>query len=221
MSEEFAAPCQSYGRDITTDARVEGENMKENRKFCVDGSDIFVSRHHDQRSTWGSPTATKHALLTHGLTSCSHTWHRVASSLAAQGYLVTAPDLVGHVSRVSTNYRLSSIAQDLCPYLEEWNYSLIIGHSLGALAALALFAHFPPSHPTAIMLVDPPLQVATESIPFFDNLFSDSCANPKQAETYSVENPQWEREDGIFRELGTRLCSVDAVHGIFETLQFI
>lgn len=34
---------------------------------------------------WGSLTARKHALLIHGLTSSSHTWHTVASSLAAQG----------------------------------------------------------------------------------------------------------------------------------------
>ncbi|KAG6378837.1 hypothetical protein JVT61DRAFT_13117 [Boletus reticuloceps] len=36
-------------------------------------------------TVWGSPTARKHALLIHGLTSSSHTWHRVASSLASQG----------------------------------------------------------------------------------------------------------------------------------------
>ena len=132
------------------------------------------------------------------------------------GYMVTAPNLIGHGSRASTDYRISFMAQDLRPYLEARNYSLIIAHSLGGLAALALLAHLPPSHPTAIIIVDPPLQVPSESLSFHDNLFSDSCANPKQAEAYSAENPLWTREDGIFRELGTRLCSVDAVHSIFK-----
>ena len=132
------------------------------------------------------------------------------------GYLVTAPNLVGHGSRVSTDYRLSSIAKDLRPYLAARNYSLIVGHSLGALATLGLFSHLPPSHPTAIILVDPPMEVAPEKILIQDHLFSDSCVNFKQAEAYSAENPLWGREDAIFRELGTRLCAVDAVHGIFE-----
>ena len=87
---------------------------------------------------------------------------------------------------------------------------------MGALATLGLFLHIPPSHPTAIILVDPPMEVAPEKILIQDHLFSDSCVNFKQAEAYSAENPLWEREDAIFRELGTRLCSVDAVHGIFE-----
>ena len=132
------------------------------------------------------------------------------------GYLVTAPNLVGHGSRMSTDYRLSSIANDLRPYLAARNYSLIIGHSVGALATLGLFSHLPPSHPTAIILIDPPMQATPEKIQFQDHLFSDSCVNIKQAEAYSVENPLWQREDAIFRELGTRLCAVDALHGIFE-----
>ncbi|KAF8120359.1 Alpha/Beta hydrolase protein [Boletus edulis] len=167
-------------------------------------------------TTWGSPTATKHVLLIHGLTSSSHTWHGVASAFAAQGYFVTAPNLIGHGSRVAIDYSLTSIAEDLRPYLEARNYSLIIGHSLGALTALALTAHLPPEHPTAIILVDPPLEIAAEKIPFFDNIFSESCANLKQADSYSTENPLWKHEDCIARELGTRLCFVDTVHGVFE-----
>ena len=186
-------------------------------------------------TTWGSPAATKYALLIHGLTSSSHTWHRVASSLAAQGtihsrysspkystlsgYFVTAANLVGHGFRVSTEYRVSSIAEDLCPYLKARNYSLIIGHSLGALTALALFACLPPSYPTAIILVDPPMQPSSEKTSFYNNIFSDSCANPRHAEAYGVENPLWKREDTISRELGPRLCSVDAVQAIFEVMR--
>ena len=160
-------------------------------------------------TTWGSPTATKHALLIHGLSSSSHTWHRVASSLAAQGrsrslytsdhnasrcstlsgYLVTAPNLIGHASRVSTDYHINSIANDLRPYLEARNYSLIIGHSLGAATALSLFSHLPPSHPTAIVLVDPPMKQTSEKLDYLDAMISDSCINIKSAEAYGAENP--------------------------------
>ncbi|KAF8124817.1 Alpha/Beta hydrolase protein [Boletus edulis] len=167
-------------------------------------------------TTWGSPTATKHALLIHGLTSSSHTWHRVASLLAAQGYLITAPNLVGHGSRVSTDYRFSSIARDLRPYLEARTYSLIIGHSLGASTVLSLFPHLPTSHPTAIVLVDPPLKQSSEKLDFLDDMFTNSCINIKPAAAYAAEHPLWTCEDNFYMELGTRLCSVDAVHGMLR-----
>lgn len=105
---------------------------------------------------------------------------------------------------------------DLRPFIEKRDYSLIIGHSLGALTALALSAHLPSSHPTAIILVDPPLQATPKLVSLYDNMFSEACANPKSAEAHSAENPVWKREDVIFRELGLRLCSVDMVHGVLE-----
>jgi hypothetical protein len=36
-------------------------------------------------SQWGSPNARRRALLVHGMNSSSHTFHRVASALAAKG----------------------------------------------------------------------------------------------------------------------------------------
>ena len=182
-------------------------------------------------TTWGSPTATKHALLIHGLTSSSHTWHRVASSLAAQGkthrctgsrclrlsgYFVTAPDLVGHGSRVSPDYHLSTIVQDLRPYLEARNYSLVIGHSLGACLALSLFSHLPASHPTAILLIDPAMKLSPELLDLVAEKSAHNCTDIKPAEAHMAENPLWTREDGISTELGTRLCSVDAIHRIMK-----
>ncbi|KAF9247197.1 Alpha/Beta hydrolase protein [Melanogaster broomeanus] len=165
-------------------------------------------------TVWGSPTATKHALLIHGLTSSSHIWHRVASSLAAQGYLVTAPNLVGHGSRRSTDYHMSSLTEDLHPYFSQMNYDLIIGHSLGGVVIMSLFPYLSQSHPTAIVLVDPPLRLEAEELEMFDHIFSDSCTNIKSAEVYLAENSLWTRDDCVFRELGNRLCAVEAIHDI-------
>ena len=134
----------------------------------------------------------------------------------SSGYFVTAPNLVGHGSRVSTDYHFSSIAKDLRPYLEARNYSLVIGHSVGATTALSLFQHLPSSHPTAILLVDPPMQPTSTKFELLDNKLTDLCINVRSAEAYRTENPLWTREDGIYRELGTRICSVEAIHGIFS-----
>lgn len=134
---------------------------------------------------------------------------------------MTAPNLVGHGFRVSTDYHLSSITEDLRPYLEARNYSLIMGHSLGALTALALSALLPQSYPTAIILVDPPLQLTPDATSVYESVFTESCTNPRHADAYCAENPLWKREDAISREFGARLCSIDAIHGIFEVRMVI
>ena len=95
------------------------------------------------------------------------------------GYYVTAPNLIGHGSRVSTDYSLSSIADDPRPYIEERNYSLIIGHSLGWLTVLVLSAQLSPSHQTTVILLEPPLQATEEIISLSNNVFSDACINPR------------------------------------------
>ena len=130
------------------------------------------------------------------------------------GYLVTAPNLIGHASRVSTDYHISSIVNDLRPYVEARNYSLIIGHSLGAVTALSLFPHLPPSHPTAIVLVDPPMQLTEETLDLLEGMIADSCTNVKPAAAYGAASPLWTREDKIYRELEMHLCSVEAVRRI-------
>ena len=132
------------------------------------------------------------------------------------GYFVTAPNLIGHGSRVSPDYHFSSIAQDLRPYLEARHYALIIGHSLGAVTALNLFPHLPLSHPTAIILVDPPMQMVPEMLDGLDHKITEFLANIQPAETYTAENPLWTHEDKVCRELGAHLCSVDGVHGILK-----
>ncbi|KIJ70200.1 hypothetical protein HYDPIDRAFT_23331 [Hydnomerulius pinastri MD-312] len=170
-------------------------------------------------TVWGSPAAIKHALLIHGLTSSSHTWHRVASSLAAQGYLVTAPNLIGHGSRRSTDYRISSMAEDLRPYFSGRNYDLIMGHSLGGVTTMSLFPYLSQSHSTAIVLVDPPLHQGAEKIAVKSAIFSESCVNIQSAEKYLAENPLWAREDGVFRELGTRLSAAEVVRDIYKQNQ--
>ncbi|KAF8450401.1 Alpha/Beta hydrolase protein [Boletus edulis BED1] len=171
-------------------------------------------------TVWGSPTARKHALLIHGLTSSSHTWHRVASSLAGQaGFLVTAPNLIGHGLRRATDYHMDLIVEDLRPYLSARNYDLIIGHSLGGVTVMSLFPHLSQSHPTAIILVDPPLQQGAEKIAVKDAIFSASCINIKDAGAYLAENPLWAVKDTIYRELGTRLADPEAVHGIYKRNQ--
>lgn len=91
-----------------------------------------------------------------------------------------------------------------------------MGHSLGGVTTMSLFPHLPQSHPTAIVLIDPPLQQGAEKIAVKDTIFSASCINIKDAGAYLAENSLWIREDAINRELGTRLAYPEAVHGIYK-----
>jgi len=133
--------------------------------------------------------------------------------------LVTAPNLIGHGSRRSTDYHMSSITEDLHPYFSQRNYDLIMGHSLGGITIMSLFPYLSQSHPTAIVLVDPPLQVGSEVLTALDPVFSDLCINVRSAEVYQAENSLWTQDDSVFRELSTRLCAVDAVHDILKKNQ--
>ena len=80
------------------------------QKQALTSSSLIIMSSVPSGTTWGSPTATKHALLIHGLSSSSHTWHRVASSLAAQGtirslYLITALELARLLCDRSQSHR--------------------------------------------------------------------------------------------------------------------
>ncbi|KAG8218757.1 hypothetical protein J3R82DRAFT_4430 [Butyriboletus roseoflavus] len=90
-----------------------------------------------------------------------------------------------------------------------------MGHSLGGVTTMSLFPYLSQSHPTAIILVDPPLQQRAEKIAVKDAIFSASCIDIKGAGAYLAENTLWTGEDAIYRELGTRLADPEAVHGIY------
>ena len=111
---------------------------------------------------------------------------------------------------------MDSIVEDLRPYLSARIYDLIIGHSLCGITTLSLFPHLSQSHPTAILIVDSPLQQGAEKIAVKDATFSASCINIKGASAYMAKNPLWTSKDAIYRELGTHLADPEAVHGIYK-----
>ncbi|KAG1741662.1 Alpha/Beta hydrolase protein [Suillus lakei] len=160
-------------------------------------------------SQWGSPTASKRALLIHGLNSSSHTFHRVAPTLAAKGYLVVAPNLLGHALRKSgADFLVQTLADDLLPYLQAAEYDIIIGHSMGGLVVLSLLKHLPKTRPTSVILVDSSVELTAEQMADRRvKVYKDVKTNPT-AEDYMTLNPLWTREDAIWRLLGTQIARV-------------
>jgi pimeloyl-ACP methyl ester carboxylesterase len=106
------------------------------------------------------------ALLVHGVTSSSRTWWRVGPALAERGFAVLAVDLRGHGSSPRVEHGLGpaelaadvteTVAAELGPSLDgPPAVDLLVGHSLGAMVALALLAGRP-RFANRLLLEDPP-----------------------------------------------------------------
>ncbi|KAF9235947.1 Alpha/Beta hydrolase protein [Melanogaster broomeanus] len=164
---------------------------------------------------WGSPRASKRALLIHGLISSSHTWESVGLALARAGYHVTAPNLVGHGCRKGSDFRISALADDLrCYFTDSPAYDCVIGHSMGGLAALYLLPYMSRVKPTSVILIDPGVQVLGKMWTKTKALLTSELAEQKNAESYMAENPRWSERDAFLRALAIRMCQDTLSEGI-------
>jgi pimeloyl-ACP methyl ester carboxylesterase len=110
-------------------------------------------------TTWGDRTAARRALLVHGLTSSGATWWRVAESLAADGWLVTAVDLRGNGDApTADSYAFADYAGDLPG--DGWD--AVVGHSLGG--AVAVLASLRPGFARRVVLLDPALALPSDEL---------------------------------------------------------
>ncbi|KAG0705398.1 Alpha/Beta hydrolase protein [Suillus ampliporus] len=168
-------------------------------------------------SQWGSPTASRRALLIHGFTMSSNSWEGVAQLLVAEGYFVIAPNLLGHGWRQGTDYSASAFAEDLRPYFAmDTSYDVVIGHSFGGLVALSLLPFLPKTKETTMILLDPALEIVVEKIAM-DNKskFMMKIMNVRTADEYMAENPAWSRRDSVLRALGLSMCDRTVVEKIY------
>lgn len=168
-------------------------------------------------SHWGSPSASKRALLIHGLTMSSQSWEGLAQLLAAEGFYVVAPNLLGHAWRRGTDYRVATLAEDLRPYFAmDMSYDVIISHSLGGLVTLPLLPFLPKTKETTVILVDPPLERTAEQFEKDKIRFLKEITDARTAEEHMAEHPPWSRGDSMLRALGVYMCDRTVVKGIFE-----
>ncbi|KAG1755981.1 Alpha/Beta hydrolase protein [Suillus lakei] len=168
-------------------------------------------------SYWGSPTASRRALLIHGLTMSSQSWEGLAQLLVAEGFFVVAPNLLGHAWRRGTDYRASTLAEDLRPYFAmDTSYDVIIGHSLGGVVTLSLLPFLPKTKETTVILVDPPLEISAEKREKRKQWFLKEIADGKNADEHMAEHPAWSRGDSMLRALGVFMCERTVVEGIYE-----
>ncbi|EGN91702.1 hypothetical protein SERLA73DRAFT_80206 [Serpula lacrymans var. lacrymans S7.3] len=139
-----------------------------------------------------------------------------SSLLILPGYLVTAPDLLGHgTANRSSDYSLSALADALRPLFASARFDLVIGHSLGGLVALALIPLLPPTHPIPCILVDPPLEQSDRTLDKNVPKYVDEVTNVRSVQRYQADNPRWSREDAVWKVLSAHLCDADTITGVF------
>ncbi len=104
--------------------------------------------------SWG--VGEHRALLLHGSTSSSATWWRIGPALADAGWRVKAPDLPAHGAspRVDRPLTPAVAAEFVLAELSQQPFGLVVGHSFGALVAVALQQHRPVAE--LLVLDEPP-----------------------------------------------------------------
>ena len=95
------------------------------------------------RISWGSPSASRRALLVHGLGSSGALMWRVGDALASAGWHATAVDLRGHGDAPrSLDYTVDAYGADLAATLNEAVSDPDRAHAWGLAARTRVEDHF-------------------------------------------------------------------------------
>ena len=113
------------------------------------------------RIAWGSSSASRRALLVHGLGSSGALMWRLGDALADAGWHATAVDLRGHGDAPrSLDYSVAAYAADLAATRpsDGGSWDAVIGHSLGG-AASTVAAASDSEWTRRLVLIDPAIHV--------------------------------------------------------------
>ncbi|MEK7778081.1 MAG: alpha/beta hydrolase [Chloroflexota bacterium] len=140
---------------------------------------------------WGEGSP-RHVVLLHGLGSQAHAWDQFAQDVR-ESIRVVAPDLRGHgeSGHAADGYTLDRFAADVKALTRHLNLPVfdLVGHSLGALAAIWLAAQYPALVNRLVLVDDGPglnLDIARQGS-------ADRFARPLGFDT-AEEAKEWHRE---------------------------
>jgi len=168
-------------------------------------------------------TATGSVVLLHGVQSSRSTWWRVEQDLSDLGWDVHALDLLGHGSRTyagTADLTLDDLARDVWEQVPQ-PVDLVVGHSLGAVVALAV-ARLKVNRCGRVVIEDPP-GLAGSLDP------RDEAANVERSvraarddpagtiETLLAENRLWSRVDAEKVVESRRVLDLDTVGRFLRT----
>lgn len=164
------------------------------------------------RLTWGDPSASRHALLVHGLGSSGALMWRLGDALAAAGWHATAVDLRGHGDAPRTlDYSVAGYAADLVATrpADGGAWDAVIGHSLGGAAGTVAAAD-DRTWTRRLVLLDPAIHVDERDAGIVRRSQERAFADNRLA-TVQQEHPHWHPEDQELKVDAVRRASAWAV----------
>jgi pimeloyl-ACP methyl ester carboxylesterase len=164
-----------------------------------------------QTHVW-NPLGGRRALLLHGLTSDGACWWRLASELAAAGWMVVAPDLRSHGrSPTAIDHAIGTMAEDVA--LLGTDYGLVVGHSLGGAIAACLLAR--PGFAATALLLDPVVRLDPESREPLRSHLHLQTGRLDPADVRAA-HPDWDERDIQRKVLASALVTPDVVDLVLE-----
>ncbi|WP_454172272.1 alpha/beta fold hydrolase [Microbacterium maritypicum] len=148
------------------------------------------------RISWGSPSASRRALLVHGLGSSGALMWRLGDALADAGWHATAVDLRGHGDAPrSLDYSVAAYGVDLTVTLPEGGgaWDAVIGHSLGG-AASTVAAASAAEWTRRLVLIDPAIHVDGRDAAIVRRSQERAFADTR-LEVVQQEHPHWHPQD--------------------------
>ena len=148
------------------------------------------------RISWGSPSASRRALLVHGLGSSGALMWRLGDALADAGWHATAVDLRGHGDAPrSLDYSVAAYGVDLAVTLPEGGgaWDAVIGHSLGGAASTVAAANAA-EWTRRLVLIDPAIHVDGRDAAIVRRSQERAFADTR-LEVVQQEHPHWHPQD--------------------------
>lgn len=148
------------------------------------------------RISWGSPSASRRALLVHGLGSSGALMWRIGDALAESGWHATAVDLRGHGDAPrSLDYSVAAYGADLAATLPDHDgpWDAVIGHSLGG-ASSTVAAASAPDWTRRLVLIDPAIHVDGRDAAIVRKSQERAFADTR-LEVVQQEHPHWHPQD--------------------------
>ena len=148
------------------------------------------------RLSWGSASASRRALLVHGLGSSGALMWRLGDALAEAGWHATAVDLRGHGDAPrALDYSVEAYGADLAATHPEGggSWDAVIGHSLGG-AAGTVAAASSPEWTRRLVLIDPAIHVSGRDASIVRKSQERAFADTR-LEVVQQEHPHWHPQD--------------------------
>jgi pimeloyl-ACP methyl ester carboxylesterase len=145
-------------------------------------------------------------LLIHGLSGLAKGWWRIGPALAEHGYDVTAVDQAGHGGRPLSGEATPAVLADAVLDVHPDGPDVLIGHSLGAITALALLER-DPWWARTVILEEPPTALAPDVCEFIaETVAADGAAVREDRDGFTARLrdmvPGWAEEDIHWRVQG-------------------